>query len=204
MAEENALVLFRNVLHEAGLRFKKVEALVSAGWTLPMVREAADIAKVNGVRFAYIARMERLGIPMATIGELVEYKQEYPDLSMPLLWQCWQMCMEQRLITDDDRAFFTSFLEAVEPLFQEASCMMSTGITKSPSFVFRKLLVYAKLQVNEDLEGVMQEILSDDPEVFLRRIMAASGRSSEHTREGAVHRGNPYETEVNLADLNDE
>lgn len=208
MAEQNALVLFQSVIQDAGLRFKKVEALVKAGWTLPMVREATDIAVVNGVRLGYIARMERQGIPVAAIGELIEFKQDYPDLSMPLLWQCWQMCVEQRLITDHDREFFNAFLEAAESLFHEASITMRTGMTKSPSFVFRKLLRYATKDAHQDLGAVMHEIF-DDPEGMLQRIMSFGNKSSDHAPEGAVRRGNPhegdpYEDEVDLADLADE
>lgn len=197
---KNALALFQATLQEAGLRYGKAETLVRAGWTLPMVREAADIAQVSGVRFGYIARMERLGIPIKVVGELIEFKQDYPDLSMPLLWQCWQMCVEQRLVTDDDRAFFISFLEAAESLFQEAAVHMRTGVTRSPSFVFRRLLHYAKTQAHGDLEMVMQEIF-DDPEGMIERIMDVG----EHgTSPGRVHRGNPYDNNLDLTDLADE
>lgn len=203
MEKPDALAL-RSALEESGVRFRKVEALVAAGWTVPMVREAADIAQAQNVRFGYIARMEQHGIPVPIIGELVDFKRQHPEIGMPLLWECWQLCVSGERVTDHDRDFFSTFLDAAEELFMEAPVALGkSSVARRPNFILMRLIEYVRTQADADIEAVHQEMV-DDPAGTLRRIMASSQRSHEPSPAGTVIRGNPFDHRVDLTDIEEE
>lgn len=205
--EQRALVrTFGDELAMAGFQYRKVDALVAAGWTLLMVREATDIAKSQQVPFGYVARLSHMGIALSIAGDLIETHREHPDLSVPALHRLWQRCMHAKLVTADDREFFDEFLEFAEDLFDEAAHRLQTEVTRSPSFVFSRLLEYVAQAAKGDLEAVRLE-LADDPENLLMRILT-SERSHERGSESRIMRGNPFKVyrdddEINLVDLAD-
>lgn len=189
----------RQELDLSGIKFREVEALVVLGWTVPMVREAADIAKVQEVPLGYIARLNERGISLPVIAELIEIRKEHPELSVLALHRAWKLCMNDRVITDNDRAFFVEFLDACEELFNEAAAQLTSHVTRQPSFVFSRLIRYTATEAGGDLQAVYREIL-DDADALLGRIMQAGERGSGHQ----TLRGNPFDMDVDLVELSGE
>lgn len=195
-----ALVIsIKQELAELGVKYNKVEALATLGWTAPMVREAADIARVENVQLGYIARLNKRGIALPVIAELVEARKNHPDLSIPALNRAWELCMSERGMTEDHKKFFLEFLDACEELFNEAAERFTSRVARQPSFVFSRLIQYVTTAAERNLEAVHQEML-DDSKSLLDRIMEFGQRGIGHR----TLRGNPYGYDVDLTELVDE
>ncbi len=167
---------FHRYLAEIGAGPKLRVALMKSEWTLPMVRDARDIAQIHGVRMGHIVRLKNMGMTLDIISELIPFRNERDGFTIPLLYRCWQFCGESGT-RECDREFFSYFLEAVDDLILVASEVMRSAVTRSPSFLVGRLLEYAEI-TGYTAERVYQE-LTADPQALLERILEMSMRGRD-------------------------
>ena len=136
--------VLKHDLAAIGVTRRVIQSLVAVGWTLPMIREARDLALEHGANFRHVVKLRKKEIPFPVIDELFAARSEHPGLPVIALWRCWQLCMQDR-ITADDREFFSQFLGAVEDLFQEARARLQSSVAKRDSFIFGAVSIIAKL-----------------------------------------------------------
>lgn len=201
---ERANAAGKVLAHQAGLTPGRLQRLFREGWTLPMVRQAAEIAVTERVRLRYIVRLHNHGVPMPVIPEILEIRSQYSYLSGFSIFRYWQLCMPPGEPTEDDREFFRTFLGAAEDLFALAEERLRSGVARSPSFIFGRLLEYIEA-AGRDAERVYHE-LTDNPEALLDRILATSERSLDFGTQQRIRRENPWNTDEqpDLADLADD
>lgn len=177
--------------------------LLERGWTPPEIRRAMELAEMRRVKFPYIVRLANIGATLPVIEDILEIRSEYPNLSGPALFRCWELCMPPDA-EEPDRQFLRSFLDAADDLIAVAESTLTSAVARSTGFVLGRLLEYVEA-TGRDFERVYQELLTS-PEALLDRILAESTRSLDHGTEPRVRRGTAWdadEDEDSLADMED-